>query len=161
NDLTFTHDLSVTILKDAGDNTFPKTADHYKVTVLFDDGTPHVQTLALPQPAPATLPPVVFPGVPLGGNVNVSVAFYQPGTAPSQPDVLLGKGTTGLIPNTLGATPTITIQELQFPITTNTTYVHKQKTAVDHSTGRHVWDPHAAPPTVNASNLVCGGAGTL
>ena len=41
-DLTFTHDLSVTILKDPGnpdadppdpgDDTFPKAADHYAVT---------------------------------------------------------------------------------------------------------------------------------
>jgi hypothetical protein len=162
-DLTFTHDLSVTILKDSGDDTFPKAADHYKVTALFDDGTPRVQTLALPQPVPATLPQVVFPGVPLGGNVNVSVAFFQVPTDPLQPagGVLLGKGTTGLIPNTLGATPTITIQELQFPITANTTYVHKQKTAVDPSTGRHVWDPQAAPPTVNAGTLVSDGPGTL
>ena len=172
-DLSFTHDLSVTILKDPGnpdadppdpgDDTFPKAADHYKVTALFDDGTPRVQTLALPQPVSATLPAVVFPGVPLGGNVNVSVAFSQVPTDPFQPagGVLLGKGTTGLIPNILGATPTITIQELQFPITANTTYVHKQKTAVDASTGRHVWDAQAAPPTINASTLECGGPGTL
>jgi hypothetical protein len=162
-DLSFTHDLSVTILKDSGDDTFPKDADHYKVTALFDDGTPQVQTLSLRQPVPATLSPVVFPGVPLGGNVNVSVAFFQVPTDPSQPagGVLLGKGTTGLIPNTLGATPTITIEELQFPITTNTTYVHKQKTAVDRSTGRHVWDPEAAPPTVNKGTLVSDGPGTL
>jgi hypothetical protein len=172
NDLTFTHDLSVTILKDPGDphadppdpgdDTFPKAADHYTVTALFDDGTPYTQTLQLPTPVPATLPPVVFPGVPLGGNVNISVAFYQNPTGPFQPagGVLLGKGSTGLIPNTLDATPTITIKELQFPITTTTTYVHKQKTAVD-STGRHVWDPNAAPPTVNASNVVCSGPGTL
>jgi hypothetical protein len=169
-DLSFTHDLSVTILKDPGnppgdpgDDTFPKAADHYKVTALFDDGTPQVQTLALPQPVPATLPPVVFPGVPLGGNVNVSVAFTQLPTDPFQPagGVLLGKGTTGLIPNTLGATPTITIQELQFPISANTIYVHKQKTAVDPSTGLHVWDAKAAAPTVNAGNLVSDGPGTL
>jgi hypothetical protein len=172
-DLSFTHDLSVTILKDSGnpdadppdpgDDTFPKAADHYKVTALFDDGTPRVQTLALPQPVPATLPAVVFPGVPLGGNVNVSVAFSQVPTDPFQPagGVLLGKGSTGLIPNTLGATPTITIQELQFPITANTTYVHKQKTAVDPKTGLHVWDAKAAAPTVNAGNLVSDGPGTL
>jgi len=162
-ELSFTHDLSVTILKDSGDDTFPKDADHYKVTALFDDGTPRVQTLALPQPVPATLPPVVFPGVPLGGNVNISVAFSQLPTDPSQPagGVLLGKGTTGLIPNTLGATPTITIQELQFSITANTTYVHKQKTAVDANTGHHVWDAQAAPPTVNAGTLVSDGPGTL
>jgi hypothetical protein len=162
-DLSFTHDLSVTILKDSGDDTFPKDADHYKVTALFDDGTPQVQTLPLPQPVPATLPPVVFPGVPLGGNVNVSVAFFHVPTDPLQPagGVLLGKGTTGLIPNTLGATPTITIEELQFPITANTTYVHKQKTAVDPNTGRHVWDAQAAPPTVNKETLVSDGPGDL
>ena len=168
NDLVFTHPLSVTVLKDSGsvgppidpgDDTFPKEADHYIVTALFDDGTPHVQVLTLQPPVPATLPPVVFKAVPLGGQVNVSVAFYQAATATTQ-GVLLGKGTTGLIPNNTMTAPTITIQELKFPITTDTFYTHSQKTALD-ANGKHFWNANAAPPTVNSGNLLCGTAGTL
>jgi hypothetical protein len=97
NDLVFTHDLTVQLLHDPNDNTFPKEADHFIVTALFDDGTPHVQVLPLASPV-ATLPPVDFKAVPLGGEVNVSVAFYQ--AAPGMTEgVLLGKGTTGLIAN--------------------------------------------------------------
>jgi hypothetical protein len=108
---------------------------------------------------PATVPPVVFNSVPLGGQVNVSVAFYQEATG-STPGVLLGKGTTGLIPNDTTANPSITIEEVKYPINASTVYEHRQKTALD-SGGNHIWDPNAPPPTVNASSLVCGTAGTL
>ena len=158
NDLVFTHDLSVTLLKDPGDGTFPPEADHYVVIALFDDGTPYVQAQPLPQPVPATLPPVVFSSVPLGGRVDVSVAFYQTGAGTSA--ILLGKGTTGLIANDASANPTITIEELKYPIDSTTVYKHKQKTALD-SGGNHLWDPSAPAPTTNAANLVCGTAGTL
>jgi hypothetical protein len=159
NDLVFTHDLSVNILRDPNDGTFPENADHYIVTALFDDGTPHVQVQTLAKPPPATIPPVVFKAVPLGGKVNVSVAFYQEAT-PSTPGVLLGKGTTGLIANDTTANPSITIEEVKYPINASTVYEHRQKTTLD-SSGNHVWDTNAPPPTVNASNLVCGTAGTL
>ncbi len=175
-DLVFTHDLSVTILKDSGDpnanppdpgdDTFPKAANSYTVTAMFDDGTPYVQTFAFPPPptpVPSTLPPVVFSDVPLGGSVNVSVAFVQKAIQPGQLDILLGKGTTGLIPNTEAATSSqlsLAIEELKFPISSNTVYQHKQKTTLDAS-GNHVWA--AAPaPTLNAGNAVlCRGAGTV
>jgi len=159
NDLVFTHDLTVNILKDPNDGTFPESADHYIVTALFDDGTPHVQIQPLTKPVPATIPPAVFNSVPLGGKVNVSVAFYQEATGNS-PGVLLGKGTTGLIDNDTGAKPTITLEEVKYPINSSTVYQHRQRTALD-SGGNHVWNTNAPPPTVNASNLVCGTAGTL
>lgn len=168
-DLVFTHDLPVTILKDSGhpnanppdpgDDTFPKAANSYTVTAMFDDGTPHVQTFALSAPVPSTLPPVVFSNVPLGGNVNVSVAFVQKATVPGQPDVLLGKGTTGPVANDANAAPSIEIEELTFPISSNTVYQHRQKTALD-ANAKHLWA--AAPaPTANLGNTSCGAAGTL
>ncbi len=168
-DLVFTHDLSVTLLKDSGDpnahpprpgdDTFPKAANSYTVTALFDDGTPQVQTFALSAPVPSTLPPVVFNNVPLGGNVNVSVAFVQKATVPGQPDVLLGKGTTGPIANDATAAPSIEIEELSFPISANTIYQHRQKTTLD-ANGNHLWA--AAPaPSANLGNTTCGAAGTL
>jgi len=159
NDLVFTHDLSVSLLKDPSDGTFPADADHLVMTALFDDGTPYVQTQQLPKPIPATLSPVVFNSVPLGGQVEVSVAFYQAGAGGSE--LLLGKGTTGRFPNDAnGVVPAITLEEVRYPIDSSTVYEHKQKTALD-SGGNHVWDPSAPAPTVNGSNLNCGGAGTL
>ena len=169
NDLVFTHDLSVTILKDSGnpnanppdpgDDTFPKGANSYTVTAMFDDSTPHVQTFTLSPPVPSKLPPVVFSKVPLGGNVNIAVAFVQKATLPGQPDILLGKGTTGLIPNDANAAPRIEIEELSFPISSNTLYQHRQKTSLDAS-GNHRWAAGPAP-TANLGNTTCGAAGTL
>ncbi|MEO7335025.1 MAG: hypothetical protein ABIV63_00460, partial [Caldimonas sp.] len=158
-DLVFTHDLSVTVRRDPGDDTFPKAATGYTVTAMFDDGTPHVQTFALPSPVPSTLPPVVFGSVPLGGNVNVAVAFVQKATVPGQLDILLGKGTTGLIANDANAAPSIEIEELAFPISSNTVYQHRRKTALDAS-GNHRWATGPAP-TANFGNTTCGAAGTL
>lgn len=168
-DLVFTHDLSVTILKDSGDphanppdpgdDTFPKAANAYTVTALFDSGTPHVQTFDLAAPVPSTLPPVVFKDVPLGGWVNVKVAFVQKALDPTKnEDILLGQGSTGLFENTVD-TASITIQELKFPIGPNTTYQHRQKTSLD-AAGNHRWAA-AAAPTTNEFNSVCGGPGTV
>jgi hypothetical protein len=166
-DLVFTHDLAVMILKDSGDpnadppdpgdDTFPKAATGYTVTAMFDDGTPHVQRFPLSAPVPSTLPPVKFSNVPFGGNVNVSVAFVQEASLPGLPDIMLGKGTTGLVPNTSDCLQ-LEIEEVAFPISSNTVYQHRQKTTLDAG-GHHVWA--AAPaPTVNASNSPCGLAGT-
>ena len=126
---------------------------------MFDDGTPYVKTFALTTPVPSTLPPVVFAGVPLGGQVKVSVAFVQKAIVPGQDDVLLGQGSTGLIDNDLAAAPVFAIKELQFPISATTAYKHRQKTTLDAS-GNHVWAAGAAP-TVNQGNTVCLEAGTV
>jgi hypothetical protein len=157
-DLSFTYDLSVALTHAIKDGTFPAAATACKVTVMIDDGTPHIQTFTLQKPVPATLPPVLFAGMPLGGNLNVSVAFSQAAISAGQDDILLGKGTTGLVAND-GSAHGITIDEIQFPIGPTTTYEHKQKTELD-DTDRHVWAA-AAAPTVNAGNSVCGGAGTI
>jgi hypothetical protein len=55
-DLVFTHDLSITLGTDSNNQTFPAAANQYKVTAMFEDGTPHVQTFPV-SGAPATLPP--------------------------------------------------------------------------------------------------------
>lgn len=151
-DLAFTHDLSVTLAPDANHNVFPVAASQYKVTALFEDGTPRVQTFEIASPGPATLPPVVFPGVPLGGKVNVSVAFAQPATSPGADDILLGKGTTGLVPNTAtDPIPTLEITEIKFPIGSTTVYQHQQKTtlAAGPTPGQpvHVWTTTKTAPT--------------
>lgn len=168
-DLVFTHDLSVTILKDSGnpnanppdpgDDTFPKAANLYIVTALVENSTPYVQTFELGAPVPSTLPPVVFHNLPLGGNVTVSVAFVQKAVVPGQPDVLLAKGSTGSIANDVNAAPRIEIEELSFPISAQTVYQHRQKTVLD-ANGKHLWAAGPAP-TANLGNTGCGAAGTL
>lgn len=158
-DLVFTHDLSVTVLPDPGDSAFPRAADHYTVTALFDDGTPYTQTLALSSPNPP-LAPIVFKGVPLGGQVTVSTSFFAT-NAPATPVTLLGKGTTGRVPNTIAnPVPPLPIAEVKFPITSSTTYVHRQKTALD-AQGARVWNPNAPPPVINANSPGCGTAGAV
>jgi hypothetical protein len=97
---------------------------------------------------------VLFHGVPLGGNVNVSVAFVQQAIIPGFPDILLGKGSTGLIPNVPGAAPSITIEQVAFPIDSTTTYRHSRKTTLD-ANGVHQWTL-APAPTVNAATSNCG-----
>jgi hypothetical protein len=154
--LVGTHDLSVTLKPDPNDSggVFPAAAATYTVTAIFDYGTPHTQTLNMPGTGVQTLPAVTFPGVPLGGNVTVSVAFY---TAAGTCAALVGHGTTS-VTNDVGASPTITITEDRLPITSGTVYMHKQKTTLD-AQGNHVWAsapaPAVAPPVCenNPGNL--------
>jgi hypothetical protein len=73
---------------------------------------------------------------------------------------LAGKGTTGLVDNTVDTAPDITIQEYQVPIQSTTQYEHKQKTALD-AQGNHTWLVTAQGPTTKKSDISCEGAGTL
>ncbi|HEY6991770.1 MAG TPA: hypothetical protein VH369_25485 [Bryobacteraceae bacterium] len=148
------YDLSLTINHDPEDpNGFPTVAATYTVTAIFDDGTPHTQTLSLQNSnnpkAPIT---VTFPGVPLGGMVTLTVGFYEPnGTQ-------VGHGTTGPIPNmppSGGASgPAITITQLPVPLLSCTAYKHNQKTALNGQ-NEHYWVP-GLPPEVPSSPSACG-----
>ncbi len=152
--LVGTHDLNVTLNPDPGDKGgFPAAAATYTVTAIFDNGTPHVQNLKMPGETVKTLPPVVFQGVPLGGNVTVSVAFY------TTDGTLVGHGSvTGS--NDVSAAPSITITEVQLPITSATIYHHKQKTTLD-AQGNHVWACAAAPPVPSAPSFCQSNPGNL
>jgi hypothetical protein len=144
-DLVGTYDLSLAIFPDTSKdpNGFPAAAATYKVTAIFDNGTPYVQTLNMPGTGVKSLPPVVFQGVPLGGNVVLTVGFYAvDGTQ-------VGHGTTGSIPNLPPggnvSGPAITITEDQLPINSSTVYQHKQKTGLD-AEGNHMWICGAPAP---------------
>ena len=158
-DLTLTHDLSVTIKPDINDHTTPKGANHYKITSLFDNGgTPHVIEGDLKQPVDQLS--VMFTDVPLGGNVNISAAFFQIPMDPTQDHVLLGKTTTGLVANTVNTLDPINIQEINFPIGKNTKYQHSQKIVRDAS-GNHVWLATPVGPTQKVSDIRCQQQGDL
>jgi hypothetical protein len=160
-EMVFTHDLSFNIRHATDNDKFPETANYYKVTALFDNGgTPHTQTLSLPNGTVSTLPPVVFKNVPLGGQVNLSTAFYSRSTDPAQNDWLAGKGTTGLVSNSVDQAPDLTIEQYKVPIKSGTVYVHKQKTGLQ-ADGTHIWIPTATPPSATQASIACEGVGTL
>ena len=144
----FTHDLTVTINHDPKDVAgFPATAANYRLIAICDGSSPRDSGLiAMPggtRTAPLTY---TFKSLPSGGHVNISVAFKTAN------DTLVGAGSTGSISN-VANTASITIEELLVPLTTNTRYLHKQKTAID-AAGRHIWSPTTTAPPAPALN--CG-----
>jgi hypothetical protein len=159
NTLIGTYDLSVSIAPDPKDpNGFPAAAATYTVTAIFDGGTPHIQTLRMPGIGVKTLPPVVFNDVPLGGMVTITVGFYTLNSTH------VGHGTTGSIPNvppsSSATAPSITITEVQLPITSSTQYQHKQKTGLDGS-GNHMWICAPAPQPPNSTSNCSPAPGNI
>ncbi|HEY3457850.1 MAG TPA: hypothetical protein VGK64_24935 [Bryobacteraceae bacterium] len=138
--LVGTYDLSLEI-KTSNPNGFPSTAKTYTVTAIFDDGTPHTQTLSIENTGVPKIT-VTFPGVPLGGMVTLTVGFYD------QDGTQVGNGTTGSVsnippqPGTSG--PAITITQTPVPLRPCTVYTHKQKTALN-SQNEHMWVQGPAP----------------
>lgn len=150
-DGTLTHDLAVRILPDASNRQFPQPSAgytlYYKTSYLFDNGTAHVQdAVDVPDPTVQSIA-VRFPGVPRGGQVDISVGFYmRKSTTPAgQNDWCAGTGTTGLFSNTVDQAPDIAIQQVRTPIQGGTQYLHTRKTALD-AQGRHFWDSSAGRP---------------
>ena len=167
NDVVFAYDLVVTLKPDPNDSTFPQAANLITVTAMFDDGTPHVTTLPWSGGNDQVLS-VTLPNAPQGGLVNVSVSFEQKATVAGANNVLLGIGSTGLIPNpdTDPAHPgqdqlnkTITLKEIAFPIGSTTEFQHIKRTARGPD-GRHVW-VNGAAPTISLRNLVSGNPGQV
>jgi hypothetical protein len=147
-DLTGTYNLSLAINKPTNDSGFPSAAASYTVTAIFDNGTPQVQTIAYSNPTNSPTLVVGFPGVPLGGNVTLSVGFY------TVSNELVGHGTTGSISNVPSTSPTITITEVQLPITSATVYKHYEKTSLD-SNGNHLWICTPVAPMGPANPVAC------
>jgi hypothetical protein len=142
-----THDLTVTINHDPKDTQgFPETATYYMLRAVCDGGSP-AESGRIPMQATTCTQPLAytFNGLPSGGKVTVTVAFY------SATDWLAGTGTTGAVDNTQDSA-SITIKENLVPLTASTVYSHKQKIALD-SAGRHIWvaapQPVAQPASCN------------
>ncbi|MBV8867126.1 MAG: hypothetical protein JO210_17145 [Acidobacteriaceae bacterium] len=157
-DLSFTHDLSLTILPDPDRRTFPPvTGDevlYYKINYLFNNGSPHfLDHVDVPDPSIMSIP-ITLKAIPWGGEVNISVGFYvrKKATKPSENDWCAGKGTTGLIPNTDQQPPDIVLKDFKIPIEPGTVYIHTSKTTLDLQ-GRHHWTSTSlAPPYVPPSS---------
>jgi len=151
--LVLKHDLRITFLPDEKDDTTPKAANLCVVTAHFDSdqGTPVVQSIPLELGGRDSLT-VTFQEVPLGGQVNISAGFYQVESNPDQPHILLGKVTTGLVPNTTDDLGRIRITEILFPIGPQTQYAHAKKTTLDDN-GNHVWERTEVAPTAKATDV--------
>ncbi|MEA3413412.1 MAG: hypothetical protein U9R74_18030 [Pseudomonadota bacterium] len=153
-DLVLTHDLSVTILPDKGNSNFPSQAKKYKVTALFENGgTPHVQIHEDFNPDVDEVK-VTFKNVPEGGKVNVSAGFYSSSSEPDENDWLAGKGSSGLVPNTVGANVEFHIEQSKVPIRSNTVYEHKRKITLD-AHDDHQWTETPVGPTTKQSDISC------
>lgn len=178
-DVVQTHSLSVTFLPDQNHTQFPQPPAgytlYYKTTYMFDNGTAHTQdAVTVPDPTVKSIS-VQFPGVPFGGNVNVSIGFYmrRNSTPAGQNDWCAGYATTGLVPNNVDTIPPPTgltgfqIIETKVPIQSTTQYIHTRKTALD-ANGNHLWqtDPtgtNAPPylPPAGGQTPSLGGFGSI
>ena len=148
-DLVLTHTLSTMIRPQKLDNDpgrFPITGAgeslYYRVSYLFDNGTPHLMAPVDIAGGSSTPIPVTLSNIPLGGRVNIVVGFYirRPGTPPGQNDWCAAQGSTGLVDNNGATAPDIQVQNIRKPIQASTIYIHTARTALDAG-GRHVWMP--------------------
>lgn len=149
-ELSFSHDIEVTISHDPHDYEFPANANYYELTALFDKGTP-VTSSRIRMPAGTVTEPLkyTFKGVPYGGNVHISVGFYS-----DTDDWLAGQGSTqGSIPNDVNEVA-FAIKEFKVPITINTQYSHKEKIVLDDK-GNHIWEATTTPPSETSGDLSC------
>ena len=142
-EVTLTHDIDIAIAgdpKNAG--SWPSTATHFKVVLLFDGGTP----TQLVQDVPGTTvqsQTASFLAVPLGGQVTVSVQVY------SDTGFQVAKASAGPFDNLDPGGPLTLHLELtqeQIPLTADTLYSHKEIIVLDE-TGEHVWEATTTPPT--------------
>lgn len=147
--LVLTHTLSTVIQPQRlgnGPGRFPTTAAgeilYYRVSYLFDNGTPHLLEPVDVAGGSAAPIPVTLSGIPLGGRVNIVVGFYirKAGTPAGQNDWCAAQGSTGLVDNNGATAPGIEVQNVRKPIQASTVYIHTGKTALDAS-GRHLWLP--------------------
>ena len=147
--LVLTHTLSTVIRPQSLDNgpgRFPTTAAgetlYYRVSYLFDNGTPHLLATVEVAGGSATPIPVTLSNIPLGGRVNIVVGFYlrRAGTPDGQNDWCAAQGSTGLVDNNGATGPDIQVQNIKKPIQASTLYIHTARTTLEAG-GRHAWLP--------------------
>lgn len=146
-ELLHTMDLSVTVRPDPthgklGYNpVWPAVAEHYVIQVKYpssnnqDGGTTY--TLAGPMPGQNDAPiTVTFPGIPAGGKIEIVANIY------SATDWLAGSWNSGWIDATPDANDQLSaagaIVELLVPLTSTTSYGHKQTLAYTQA-NQHFW----------------------
>ena len=140
--LALTHTLSTSIKPGTGGypTVAPGETLYYKVSYLFDNGTPHVLSPVDLSLAPTQPIAVTLSGIPVGGQVNIIVGFYlrRAATPVGQNDWCAAQGSTGLVDNNGDTAPDIVLNNIVVPIQSNTVYLHTSKTVLDAG-GRHAW----------------------
>lgn len=158
-------DLSVTLTPDPahGEAGHPETAvwpavsDHYEVTVQYKGGTFYKQQGQMPATTAHTLPPIVFAGIPAGGQLKITAAIF------SKNNWLCGKWESdwlSALPDPHSGTKTVTgaITEILVPLTADTQYQYKEKIVYDPNSQKHVWQAGNLP-TATKANLDCSAGG--
>lgn len=143
--VTLTHDIQVTVRPnlspppDGDPNGWPATATHFDVIAHFDGGTPTSVRGELPATQTTDPQTVTFTGVPLGGQVAISVGVY------SANNYLVGTASAGPVANEDNVSFDVTFKELLVPIDASTVYSHKELIELD-ANGKHIWVASTTPP---------------
>ncbi|WP_434417947.1 hypothetical protein [Nannocystis pusilla] len=131
---------------------FAATATSYTITAQYSDNTARVFTASIPDPK---VPQLVaeWEDVPVGGSVTFVVALY------SKEGWLVGKGTSATMANDLTDGQQqlvcgITVEQVLYPLTTQTTYSHSQ--VLVREDGAYSWEMTATPPSETAKDLGTG-----
>jgi hypothetical protein len=138
------------------DAIWPTEADHWVAIVQYKDGTNYHQTGALPVGGHASDPVVTtFTNLPAGSQLQAVFGVY------SNSDWLAGRWQSAWVNAVVPQQQTQltiegTIQESLVPLTAQTQYHYKQKTAWDNQTSSHVWhvgdQPTETVEDLNTSN---------
>lgn len=140
------------------DAVWPTEADHWVAIVQYKDGTNYQQTGAVPVDGHAGDPIVTsFTDLPAGSQLQVIFGVY------SDTDWLAGRWQSAwvdaVLPQGQAQLPIEgSIQESLVPLTAQTQYRYKQKTAWDSQQRKHVWHVGDQPSPV-AANLSCVNSG--
>jgi hypothetical protein len=149
--INLTHDIPVSVNPPNAEG-FPATATQMKVTALFDKGTPHVISQALPSTTTTTPQIATFTSIPLGGKVSFTVGFY------TSDNWQAGQGSLGPVLNIESINPSIDTTENLVPLSSSTVYTQKELIVLD-TEGNHEWQADTTPPsetTTSGCDLVNG-----
>jgi hypothetical protein len=97
--------------------------------------------------------PIALDGLPLGGNVKVTITLYVRGASvpAGANDWCVAQASTGLLSNDASLAPALTLTNNRIPINANTTYLHRSRTVLADD-GSHRWQndgnspPYLPPP---------------
>jgi hypothetical protein len=157
--LVLTRNVTLTLLPDSTAKAFPEKESnqifYYKLSYQFDKGPSHVLTAVdLPPIGKDTQSvPIALDGLPLGGNVKVTITLYvRDASVPAGAnDWCVAQASTGLLSNDASLAPALTLTNNRIPINANTTYLHRSRTVLADD-GSHRWQndgnspPYLPPP---------------
>jgi len=148
NTLSYSMTISITLLPDINDPTFPEVATNYTVIARFTNGTTVQRFDGNVAPNTKTLDPVVFNNVPAGGTMTVQVIFFSSdGWIAGQ---ALWQGQCALQNGQPEMDLTIQITENLVQLTSSTVYSHAS--ILEYESGSHAWV--ASPPPQDVASAL-------